>query len=255
MSSGLGSKIKVAGLIIILVLLLFCAWMDVQERTKKATYAEDLHEEEVKPERIIDPNKPMLALTFDDGPGKLTMQLLEQLEAYDARASFFMVGRNVPRYPEAVKKMSELGCDIGNHSVNHPKLTELETDSIEEEINGTNVEIQNIIGQGASMFRPPYGEADERVSTLAGAPLIMWSVDTRDWESKDVAAIRDYVLETVQDGDIVLLHDIHEATVQAAIECIPKLIENGYQLVTVSEMAAARGITLENGVKYYEFKK
>ncbi len=257
MSNGLGSKIKVVGLIITLVLLLFCAWMDVQERTAQTMQLEEEENlEEPKPERIVDPNKPMIALTFDDGPGKLTMQLLEQLETYDAKATFFMVGTNVPRYPDTVRKVKEMGCEIGNHSVTHAKLTGLATDEeIVAEIIGTNTALSNIIGEESAFFRPPYGAVDDRVVALANAPLVMWSIDTRDWESKDAAVIRDYVLGTVQDGDIVLMHDIHEATVQAAIDCIPKLIENGYQLVTVSEMAAARGVTLENGVKYYKFRK
>ena len=85
-------------------------------------------------------------------------------------------------------------------------------------------------------------------------PLAMWSVDTRDWEQKDMAFVKNYVLNAAKDGEIVLLHDIHETTVQAVLQVIPELVNRGYQLVTVSEMAAARGVTLENGQKYYEFR-
>ena len=96
---------------------------------------------------------------------------------------------------------------------------------------------------------------NEIVETVVGAPIVLWSNDTLDWKLKDVNMIKDAVLNTVKDGDIVLLHDIYETTVQAAIELIPLLQERGYQLVTVSEMARARGIALENGTKYFHFYK
>lgn len=203
----------------------------------------------------VNPAKPMIAITFDDGPGKFTMQLLEQLEKYNARATFFMVGTNVSRYPETVKKMKKIGCELGNHTTNHARLTELDVTGIQNEINITNQAIQNIIEESATLVRPPYGAYNEAVQSVAGAPLAMWSVDTLDWETKNAVQVRDYVLSTVQDGDIVLLHDIHETTVQAMMEVIPKLIEQGYQLVTVSEFAAARGIELENGQIYGNFRK
>lgn len=164
-----------------------------------------------------------------------------------------MVGSNVSKYPDAVKKMQEIGCEIGNHTMNHPKLTEVDATMIQSEIDGTNLTIQNVLGTGVTVFRPPYGAYNETVQSLAGAPLAMWSVDPLDWDVLDVGLVRDHVLNTVKDGDVVLLHDIHEATVQAALEFIPQLVERGYQLVTVSEMARVRGVTMENGQVYYRF--
>lgn len=203
----------------------------------------------------VNPAKPMIAITFDDGPGPYTMQLLETLETYDARATFFMVGTNVSRYPEAVKKMKEIGCELGNHTTNHARLTELDVVGIQNEINGTNQALQSIVGENATVVRPPYGAYNDAVRATANSPLMIWSVDTLDWKTKDAVQVRDYVLSTVQEGDIVLLHDIHETTVQAMIEVIPKLMEQGYQLVTVSEMASARGINMENGQIYGNFRK
>ena len=202
----------------------------------------------------VNPAKPMIAITFDDGPSKFTMQLLEQLEAYDARATFFMVGTNVPHYPETVKKMKDIGCELGNHTTHHARLTELDVAGIQNEINVTNQAIQNIVGEPATLMRPPYGAVNEVVQSAVGMPLAMWSVDTRDWEQKDMAFVKNYVLNAAKDGEIILLHDIHETTVQAVLQVIPELVNRGYQLVTVSEMAAARGVTLENGQKYYEFR-
>lgn len=255
MYSGLEYKKKVVvGLIMIFALLFFCGWVVYEEEVKETTHAVENEEtEELKKERVIDPNRPMIALTFDDGPGKYTMQLLNLLEYYDVRASFFMVGTKVKQYPDEIRKMKEMGCDIGNHSTNHPKLTSRTPEEIYYEIDTTNVWIQEIIGHGATLVRPPYGATNDTVQIIANAPIVMWSKDTRDWELKDANLVRDAVLNSVEDGDIVLLHDIHETTVQAMFEVIPSLIERGYQLVTVREMAEARGITMQSTIKYYSF--
>ena len=203
----------------------------------------------------VNPNRPMIALTFDDGPGLGTVRLLEALQMYGARATFFMLGPRVNTYPDAVHKMVETGSELGNHTTNHLKLTDYAAEGIAMEINYTRDLINSVVGQAPTMVRPPYGAANEVVQSVAEAPLVFWSIDTLDWELKDAGLIRDYVLNNVKDGDIVLMHDIYEATVQAAIELIPLLQERGYQIVTVSEMARARGITLENGAKYYNFYK
>lgn len=203
----------------------------------------------------VNPAKPMIALTFDDGPSKFTMQLLSQLEAYDSRATFFMVGTNVPKYPETVKKMKEIGCELGNHTTNHARLTNLDVAGIQNEIHATNQAIQSVVGEPATLMRPPYGAVNEVVQSAVGMPLAMWSVDTKDWEQKDMAFVKNYVLNAAKDGEIILLHDIHETTVQAVLQVIPELVNRGYQLVTVSEMAAARGVTMEAGKTYGNFRK
>lgn len=203
----------------------------------------------------INPNRPMIALTFDDGPGLGTERLIEALQARGARATFFMMGSRVNVYPNAVRKMVEARCELANHTTNHLKLTDYAAEGIAMEINYTRDVINSIVGQVPTMVRPPYGAVNEVVQSVAGAPIMLWSMDTLDWQLKDAGLIRDYVLNTVKDGDIVLMHDIYEATVQATIELIPLLQERGYQIVTVSEMARARGILLENGVKYYNFYK
>lgn len=259
MYSGLEYRNRsIVGLIVVLALLFFCGNVakdshDAMEAARLEAEAQKGKDEEEK--RVIDPNKPMIALTFDDGPGKYTMQLLEQLEKYQARASFFMLGLCIEEYPEEIQKMQELGCDIGNHTMNHKRLAKLDDAKIAREIRLPNKMLKKIIGQEATFVRPPYGVMNEVVQEKAGAPIVMWSVDTRDWETKKVSAVKKHVLSTVQDGDIVLLHDIHETTVKAAMELIPTLIKKGYQLVTVSEMAEARGVELENGEVYYHFRK
>lgn len=252
-----------AGLIVSFALLFLMSWMyRYQEELlilKKKTEVV-VQEPECEPEGekepevpLVDATKPMVAITFDDGPSRYTMQLLECLETYGARATFFMVGTNVPKYPETIKKMKEIGCELGNHTGHHARLTKLDIPGIQSEIDITNQELQTVLGESATLVRPPYGSVNEVVQQSAGFPLVLWSVDTRDWELKNAELVRDYVLNTAKDGDIILLHDIHETTVQAMLEVIPKLVNRGFQLVTVSEMAGARGVTLENGQKYYCF--
>lgn len=204
-------------------------------------------------ENSIDPNKPMVALTFDDGPGPRTNELLDVLEANNAHATFFMLGQKVSRYGDTVKRMLEVGCELGNHSFDHPQLTKLDAAGIQSEIGDTNNLIAEAAGQPATVMRPPYGAINDNVKANVGLPMIMWSIDTLDWKTKNTQATIDNVLNNVKDGDIVLMHDIHTTSVDAAIDLIPKLIANGYQLVTVSELAEARGVTMENGGRYSEF--
>lgn len=203
----------------------------------------------------VNPNRPMIALTFDDGPGLKTEALLEALQSYNARATFFMMGDRVNLYPDAVRRMVEIGCELANHTTNHLKLTDYAPEGVMWEINYTRDVIHSVAGQPPTMMRPPYGAVNEEVQSVAETPIVLWSLDTTDWQLKETGLVKDYILQSVKDGDIVLLHDIYEATVQAAIELIPILQERGYQLVTVSEMAKARGIVLEKGAKYYNFYK
>lgn len=208
----------------------------------------------VSRESEIDPDKPMMALTFDDGPGERTGELLDVLERYDAHATFFMQGKNVKEYAKEIKRMKELECEIGNHSYDHPQLT-LEADGGASQIGRTNELLKDACGQSATVMRPPYGAVDDTVSASVGMPMILWNVDTLDWQTMSAQATIDNVLANADDGDIVLMHDIHSPSVDAAIELIPRLINNGYQLVTVTELAEARGIVLKNGVSYTDFNK
>lgn len=206
-------------------------------------------------EFYVDPTKPMLALTFDDGPGPETEKLLKVLEQYNARATFFMVGTRVPQYPETIKKMKEIGCELGNHTANHKNLKKLSDEEIKNAIQSVSDQVAEATGGSpTTVTRPPYGAFDDHVKAVAPNPLIMWSVDTLDWKTKSVTSTVKSV-NSATDGDIVLMHDIHKTSVEAAIQVIPQLVEKGYQLVTVSEMAEARGVKLENGGVYFSFYK
>ena len=200
----------------------------------------------------LDPTKPMVALTFDDGPGKDTDRLLEALKKYNARATFFMLGNNAKNYGSVIKKMKDMNCELGNHSTTHAQLTKLSAEAIKKEIQTTSEYIKNAAGVGPTVMRPPYGAVNATVKQNVGLPMILWSVDTLDWKTKSTPKTVESIM-TAKDGDIILLHDIHTTSVDAAIEAIPKLIEKGFQLVTVSEMAEAKGQKLELGVKYFSF--
>lgn len=252
-------RVIVIQVMLVVALMCFCTSSGLQNQDTIAASQDDI----VSPDKLpdeeetitykVDPEKPMIALTFDDGPGKHTQRILMQLKQYESRATFFMLGRNVKKYPETVKQMKEIGCELGNHSMNHANLLKLDATGVQYEVTATDAELTPIVGHGATVFRPPYGNVNDIVHQNVSVPMIMWSVDTTDWQRKDVAQITEYVLNTVKDGDIVLMHDIHEFSAEAAIQLIPALIEKGYQLVTVSEMAEARGVTMESSVKYFKF--
>ncbi|MDO4633973.1 MAG: polysaccharide deacetylase family protein [Eubacteriales bacterium] len=206
----------------------------------------------------IDPNKPMVALTFDDGPGPYTDRLLNCLEKNGGVATFFMVGSSVPSYKSTVRRMVKLGCELGNHSYDHPAFSGLSDASIQSQVSRTNNNIFSAAGQYPTVFRLPYGDGahSSRVLSQLGLPSIFWSIDTRDWANKgNPQHTVNEVLNNVKSGDIVLMHDIHYSTVQAAETIIPALVKRGYQLVTVSDLAKYKGKTsLHKGTTYTGFR-
>ena len=204
-------------------------------------------------ESRVDPSRPMVALTFDDGPGKRTGEILDQLKKYGAHATFFMLGEKVSSYPELVKRMKDTGCELGNHSYDHADLTKLDAGGVSSQVQRTNDRIREAAGTSATVMRPPYGAINSTVSGNVGMPMILWNIDTLDWKTRDAKKTVDTVMSSVDDGDIILMHDIHTESVDAALELIPKLQEAGYQLVTVSELAAAKSAALVNGKSYTDF--
>lgn len=191
-----------------------------------------------------------VALTFDDGPAKGTEKILKQLKKYDAHATFFVVGKNAKRYGDTLKAITDQGSEIGNHSYDHAKLGNAEEDKIRKELDDTNKIVQKYTGTPTTIVRPPYGNIGPNLREYVQAPMILWSIDTLDWKTHDVQATIDTTLDKVKDGDIILMHDIHDESVEAAVKLIPLLKKEGYELVTVSELAAARGKKLKSGEAY-----
>ncbi len=197
--------------------------------------------------------RPMLCLTFDDGPGQYTEELLDILEENGAKATFMMLGQNVELYPETVQRMVSLGCELGNHSWDHPQLTTLSLDEVVSQFERTDQALIEACGQASTVGRAPYGDANESIYEAVGKPFAMWSLDSLDWSYKNVDLDYDAVINgDLTDGSIILMHDIHEPSVEACKLIIPELIERGYRLVTFSEMAEAKNVTLQNTV-YIDF--
>ena len=203
---------------------------------------------------MIDPSKPMVALTFDDGPSAYTKAILDQLEKYDAHATFFVVGNRVSSNASTIKRAYDMGCEIGNHSWSHPQLSAISVTEMKNELKKTDEAVKKITGETPTLLRPPYGAVDADVKAYAGKPLIHWSIDTLDWSHRNASKTISSVLNNVRDGSIVLMHDIYAPTRDAAVSLIPTLISRGYQLVTVSEMAAYRGVNLKDGTIYYSIR-
>ncbi|AMO33288.1 polysaccharide deacetylase family protein [Lysinibacillus sphaericus] len=182
-------------------------------------------------------SKKRVALTFDDGPdAKVTPQILATLQKYDAKATFFMVGRNVPKNATIVKQIYDAGHEIGNHTSNHKKLTALSISGVRQEVNGTSNAIYAAIGQYPTVFRPPYGATNEQVRSVMTIPSILWSIDTLDWKHHNPDKILAYVKASVKDGSIILMHDIHQTTANGLDNVLLYLQKQGYEFVTVSEI-------------------
>lgn len=198
-------------------------------------------------------HKTRIALTFDDGPGEYTDELLDCLEENNAHATFFMLGQNVGSWESTVQRMADIGCEIGSHSWDHPNLYDLSMDSVAKEFSDTDAALEKACGQKASVARAPYGNWSDDIISTVGKPFFTWSLDSMDWSYLDVNKDYDAVMNgDLTDGSIILMHDIHEPSVQAAIKMIPELVQKGYKLMTVSELAAAKGVTLQ-GANYSDF--
>lgn len=185
----------------------------------------------------ISPNKKRVALTFDDGPHNTnTPKILELLDKYNAKATFFMLGTRVDFYPDIAKEIVERGHEPGNHTWHHRDLTTLSKAEINLEIERTNVAIKKATGKEPILYRPPYGSINNQVREAVNKPAILWTVDTLDWKSRNAHKVLKEVQKNVEDGSIILMHDIHDTTVEAVALVLEFLDKEGYECVTVSEL-------------------
>ncbi len=198
-----------------------------------------------------DADTPVVALTFDDGPfTKVTNRIMDVLLEYEAGATFFVVGSRLEMYSDTLKRLYENGFEVGSHTWSHKNLNKLTEKQITKEITRTLDGLKKYIPVENVLLRPPYGSADETVRGLAKTALINWSLDSEDWKSRDAEKIIEHVLDTVQDGDIILMHDLYECTAEAVEYLVPELIERGYRPVSVSELFRIKDIPLEEGILY-----
>ena len=194
------------------------------------------------PKREIDPNKPMVAFTFDDGPSPgNTERILAALDKVGGRGTFFQLGYLMEAYPETVIAVAKQGSEIANHSYDHDWLTEKSLDDALADIESVNNIAFSLTGNEITLVRPPYGAYNSALKNGMTEKIVMWDVDTRDWESRNTETIIEVTKKYVYDGSIVLFHDIHSATIPAVERLIEYFAGQGYQFVTVSELYEIKG--------------
>ncbi|WP_255428629.1 polysaccharide deacetylase family protein [Sporosarcina sp. resist] len=211
---------------------------DTESSTNQVNNDSDTTEDETEGStEEVDDGIKQIALTFDDGPDpKVTIQILETLNKYDAKATFFMLGSRVEYYPEIAKKVQEAGHELGNHTWNHPDLTKANVEKVRSEINETSSIIENVTGQKVTAFRPPYGAVNKTVRSQTNLPVVLWDVDTLDWKHRDPDKLLAHVKGATKDGSIILMHDIHQSTADGLDAVLAYLQSEGYTFVKVSEL-------------------
>ena len=241
------------------------SYKDIEELMKKPFEESQMQkqEDEIVDSSVVegntnkiktDPDKPMIALTFDDGPSAHTDRLLDIFARYGGKGTFFVLGNLVDSRKSTVKRIVKEGHEIGNHSWNHRQMTNLGTQEIKDQIMMTRAKIYDVAGVDTLIVRPPYGACNDTVKAVGesvGVSFVNWSVDTLDWKSKNASAVYKEIMNCVHDGAIILCHDLHKTTVDAMETVVPALIEKGYQLVTVSELMEYSDKSLEAGKIYY----
>ncbi len=198
-----------------------------------------------------------VAITFDDGPsGHYTAELLEGLEERNVKATFFLCGYRVDQFPTLTRRIAEAGHEIGTHSDSHRFFSEMSPKELCKDLTTSVEKLREATGQEPTLLRPPGGIYDREIlskTTCADLPIILWSVDPDDWCCGNSCTIVKRVLNKVKDGDIILLHDMSDSSVKAALEIVDRLQEQGYTFLTVSDLAQQSGKTLEGGKVYYSF--
>ena len=191
--------------------------------------------EAVREEEVSEPGS-RIALTFDDGPGPYTERLLDGLKERGVKASFFLIGRSVKEYPEAVKRMEEEGHLIGNHTYSHVKLKGLSPEETRREIQKTDEAVYEITGKHVAYLRPPFGEWEEDLELTYPVLPVMWTVDPLDWTTENVEEIVDRVVTQAGENDMILLHDCYDSSVEAALQIVDRLLAEGFDFVRVDEL-------------------
>ncbi len=192
-----------------------------------------------------------VALTFDDGPrAETTSVLLEGLQQRGVKATFFLIGEQIPGNEWLVQWMAESGHQIGSHTFTHLRIQGSNQDTVLQEINKTEVLLTSILGEGKYWLRPPYGLIDEKQKKLIKTPMVYWSIDPEDWKTLNTSQIVEHVCSRVENGDIILLHDFYPTSVEAALQIVDRLQDKGYEFVTVEELLWLSGTQPQAGKLY-----
>lgn len=204
--------------------------------------------------RTVYSNKKAIALTYDDGPSANTNTILNTLKKNNALATFFVVGNRVSSYDKQLKKAYNMGCQIGNHSWNHGWYGQMNSMQISSQISKCNNAVKKQTGKAPVICRTPGGDQSSKVRNAVGMPVILWSIDTRDWETQSASKTYSSVMNNAYDGAVVLMHDLYKPTAEASKRIIPELISKGYQLVTIEELRLIKGYKLKPGRVYTSFR-
>lgn len=202
-----------------------------------------------------DKNKKSIAFTFDDGPnGEKTNKIVNLLEQNKAHATFFMVGNKMEYGKETILNVLNKGNEIGSHSYNHKNMKRMKIEDIISDEEKTKETFYNITGRELIYTRPPYGNVNQKIKESLNTIFVNWNLDTEDWLHRDKNHIVNYVMDNVNDGDIILMHDLYDSTVEAVEELLPKLYAEGYQVMSISELAKIKGKSLDVHSVYRSIK-
>lgn len=207
----------------------------------------------------IDGRRPMVAFAFDDGPvssqyGTSGMRIINTLQRYGQHATFFYWGNKINySNKDEIGYANYVGCEIGNHTWSHPSLTNLQPWQIQNEIEQCRRKLQEVTGLHSFLVRPPYLATNNTVYQNVNVPMVTCSLDTGDWNNGTTQSIINR-LNQVKDGDILLMHETYNATAEAVEIMVPQLLNRGFQIVSVSELAAMKGRTLQQGYVYNSFR-
>lgn len=202
-----------------------------------------------------DKNKKTIAFTFDDGPsGEYTIDIVNELLKNKARATFFMVGSKMHTYEKSLLYAYQNKMEIGSHTYNHINLKKAKETLAKEELEKTDIVYNEITGSNIKLLRPPYGAYNDKTLKNYDYAFITWNIDTNDWRYRNSKYIEEHILSHVTDGSVILMHDSYKTTVEAVRNVLPKLYALNYQVVSVSDLAAIKGYTLENHKVYSYFK-
>lgn len=194
----------------------------------------------------------LIALTFDDGPRRsTTTDLLDGLAERGVKATFFLIGAQIEDNRDVVRRMDREGHQIGIHTYDHVKLTDLNRADFDAQVEKTRSVLVSTLDHNDFLLRPPYGMLDDSVKAWAGCPIILWSIDPEDWSDRDTDRVVQQVVSQAKDGGIILMHDIFPESVEAALRIVDALHAQGYYFCTIDQLFQARGITLEAGKSYW----
>ena len=202
----------------------------------------------------LDPDKPMIALTFDDGPSAYTKDIMDLLEKYGGRATFFVVGEMLEKRSEELQHMIDTGHEIASHTWSHTNLRKVPKEEGKKAMNSVVTYMKEHYNYDVKLCRPPYGASNATVKEEAGElgiALVIWSVDTLDWSTRNAESTFKAVKKEAKDGAIILCHDIHKPTAESMKKVIPWLYEKGYQMVTVQELLYYKNNGATAGKQYY----